>query len=204
MAAARAGATIAGTMIAPPTTIHQPRGGRSRRRAREFDVVLHDGSMLHVRPVRDDDGPAMRAFFGALSPESIRLRFFGAPSVEWAAEWAIGAGRGDRCALVATSGPQQAIVAHGAYVRGGDDRAEVAFVVADAWQGRGVATIMLALLAALAREQGVALFTAEVLSRNHRMLDVFAHSGFPVALRYRGDSMDIRFPTSAAAPPQLD
>ena len=47
-------------------------------------------------------------------------------------------------ALVAESGTPRSIVAHAAYVRDRGDSAEVAFVVADEWQGRGVSTILLA------------------------------------------------------------
>ena len=61
-------------------------------------------------------------------------------------------------------------MAHAAYVRTGPDRAEVAFMVADAWQGHGIATIMLGHLAAAAEEHGIAVFTAEVLPSNHRMI----------------------------------
>ncbi len=170
-----------------------PRGEAPER---SVDVALRDGSTVHLRPVRAGDGPAMRAFFDALSPESIGLRFFGVPNVDWVTKWAVDVDRDDRYALVATSGPEHAIVAHGAYVRSRAHGAEVAFVVADAWQRRGIATIMLGQLAAAAAEQGITVFAAEVLPHNHRMIDVFRNSGFPVELRGRGDSIEVRFPTS--------
>jgi len=172
---------------------------RRRRQApeRTVDVVLRGGSTLQLRPVRPSDAPAMRAFFEKLSPESIGLRFFGVPNVDWVTKWAVDVDRDDRYALVATAGTEHAIVAHGAYVCGGGaDRAEVAFVVADAWQGQGIATIMLGQLAAAAAEEGITVFVAEVLPNNHRMIDVFRDSGFPIELRGRGDSIEVRFPTS--------
>jgi acyl-CoA synthetase (NDP forming)/RimJ/RimL family protein N-acetyltransferase len=163
----------------------------------EVDVALRNGSTLHVRGVREGDAPAMRAFFAALSVESIGLRFFGVPNFEWVTEWAAEIGHhADRYGLVATTGPTQTIVGHGAYVRGGGDSAEVAFVVADAWQGQGIATIMLGQLAAAAREEGITVFTAEVLPHNRRMIDVFRGSGFPIELQGRGDVLVIRLPTS--------
>ena len=88
------------------------------------------------------------------------------------------------------------IVAHGAYIRIDAGRAEVAFVVADAWQGRGIATIMLAHLAAAAEQHGIATFTAEVMPANHRMVQVFRDSGFPVAVRSKDGAIEIEFPTS--------
>jgi acetyl coenzyme A synthetase (ADP forming)-like protein len=163
---------------------------------RAVDVALRDGSTLRVRPVDVTDAPAMRAFFEALSLESLGLRFFGVPSVDWVTKWAVDVDDADRYALVATTGPQQEIVGHGAYIRIDAERAEVAFVVADRWQGQGIATIMLGQLAAAAREHGISVFNAEVLPRNHRMIDVFRHSGFPVELHVRGELIDVEFPTS--------
>jgi acetate---CoA ligase (ADP-forming) len=160
------------------------------------DVALRDGSTLHVRPVIAADAPAMRAFFEALSLESIGMRFFGVPNFDWATEWAVETDDADRHALVATAGPTHLIVAHGAYVRIAGERAEVAFVVADAWQGHGIATIMLGQLAAAAQEHGITTFSAEVLPGNHRMIGVFRDSGFPVELRSRGDVIKVELPTS--------
>jgi RimJ/RimL family protein N-acetyltransferase len=181
-----------------PATEHAAdRGEQPPDPARQLDVALRNGSTLRLRGVREGDAPAMRAFFEALSVESIWLRFFGMPSVEWVTEWAAEVGQhAHRYGLVATTGPAQTIVAHGAYIRGGGDSAEVAFVVADAWQGEGIATIMLGQLAAAAREEGITVFTAEVLPRNHRMIDVFRGSGFPIELHGSGDVLEIRFPTS--------
>ena len=105
-------------------------GHDARRRdapERAVDVALRDGSTLHVRPVRERDATAMRAFFDALSVESIGLRFFGIPNVQWVTKWAVDVEQGDRYALVATTGPRQEIVAHGAYVRArSGEHAEVA------------------------------------------------------------------------------
>ena len=56
-------------------------------RADAVDVALRDGSALHLRPVRGEDGPAVLAFLQSLSPQSVGLRFFGAPDLRWASEW---------------------------------------------------------------------------------------------------------------------
>jgi acetate---CoA ligase (ADP-forming) len=163
-------------------------------REREAHVVLRDGSTVHVRPVRADDQPLIREFLEALSPESIGFRFFGAPSLTWVTKWSLDVDYADRFALVAVSG--DAIIAHAAYIRTRDGRAEVAFLVADAWQGHGIATILLAHLASIAQLHGVHTFTAEVLPHNHRMIDVFRQSGFPVDLHSTPDAIAIEFPTS--------
>lgn len=163
-------------------------------REREADVVLRDGSTVHVRPIRADDKPQIREFLEALSPESIGFRFFGAPSLTWVTNWSLDVDYADRFALIAVSG--DAIIAHAAYIRTRDDRAEVAFLVADAWQGHGIATILLAHLASIAQLHGISTFTAEVLPHNHRMIDVFRQSGFPVDLHSTPDAIAIEFPTS--------
>ena len=49
----------------------------------EADVVLRDGSTVHVRPVRRDDDTAIRAFLETISPGSIGFRFFGTPDLNW-------------------------------------------------------------------------------------------------------------------------
>ena len=166
---------------------------------READVVLRDGSTLHIRPVRADDETAIRAFFTALSDESMVFRFFGRTGIDWATSWAVDVDYADRFALVAVRGAEHAIVAHAAYIRTGGDRAEVAFVVSDAWQGHGIATILLAQLAAAAQPHGISTFTAEVLPANHRMIEVFRESGFPVDTRSAPGVITIELPTSLSA-----
>ena len=163
---------------------------------REAEVVLRDGTTVHVRPVRADDGPAIRAFLEGVSPESIGFRFFGAPNIDWTTRWAVDVDYADRFGLVVESGTPRAIVAHAVYVRAGASRAEVAFLVTDTWQGRGIATILLAHLAEVAHQQGISTFFAEVLPYNHRMIDVFRESGFPVEVRSLPDVLELELPTS--------
>jgi acetyl coenzyme A synthetase (ADP forming)-like protein len=162
------------------------------------DVALRDGSSIHIRPVRDADAVAMRGFFEGLSSDSICFRFFGLPNLDWATKWSIDVDYSDRYALVATAGSNGTIVAHGAYVRINAGRAEVAFVVADKWQKRGIATIMLAHLAAAAEQHGIPIFTAQVLPANHRMIQVFRDSGFPVSVQAKDGAIEIELPTSVS------
>jgi acetyl coenzyme A synthetase (ADP forming)-like protein len=165
----------------------------------EADVALRDGSTVHVRPVRAADREAIQAFLGTVSAESIAFRFFGTPRLEWIVQWSLDVDYTDRFALVAESGTPRAIVAHAAYVRESDTRAEVAFLVADSWQGRGISTILLAHLAALAERQGITTLTAQVLPANHRMIGVFRASGFPVEMRSTSDAIVLDMPTSLSA-----
>jgi acetate---CoA ligase (ADP-forming) len=154
-------------------------------RHHEADVVLRDGSTVHVRPVRAEDAPAVRAFFERLSPESIGLRFFcGFPDLDRAVRWAT-EGDEHRYGLIATSSADGRVVAHAGWEREPDrpERAEIAFTIADVMQHNGLGTILLGQLTQAAEQAGVAVLSAEVLPQNHRMLHVFHDSGFPVTTR---------------------
>jgi acetyl coenzyme A synthetase (ADP forming)-like protein len=165
---------------------------------READVVLRDGSTVHVRPVRRDDREVLKRFLERLSPDSRSLRFFSlGVNLDGAAEWAADVDYELRFGLVALGGTRQAVVGHATWSRADpdDDRAEVAFEVADAYQGNGLGTILLAHLAEAAEERGVSVFEAEVLPHNHRMAEVFRESGFAVRTRSGPDVLKIEFPT---------
>jgi acetate---CoA ligase (ADP-forming) len=167
--------------------------------AREVDVALRDGAPVHVRPVRPDDLPALRAFLAGLSPTSQRLRYFtGAANVEAGARWAADVDRRERDGLLALAG-DGAIVGHAAWARLGPDRAEVAFEVADAMHGRGLGTILLAHLAFGAHAQGIGTFVAEVLPENHAMLGVFRDSGLPLHVRAEPGVLSVEMPTAFTA-----
>jgi acetyl coenzyme A synthetase (ADP forming)-like protein len=166
---------------------------------READVVLRDGSTVHTRPSRPDDAPAVRELLADLSPESTWLRFFsGFPDLDTAARWATEVDYRSRYGLVATVGTDGRVVGHAGWERERDrpERAEVAFVVADAMQGKGLGTIMLGQLAEAASEAGVSVFVAEVLPENHRMVGVFRDSGFPVTSHSEPGVIEVEFPTS--------
>jgi acetate---CoA ligase (ADP-forming) len=162
---------------------------------READVVLKDGSTVRIRPIRAEDREAVLRFLQGLSAESRWLRFFaGFSNLERVAEQAVDVDYHDRYGLVATSGDR--VVGHAVSLRTDTDRAEVAFAVADAFQGRGLGTILLGHLAEAVAEQGVRVFEAEVLPENHRMIDVFRESGFPIEMRPEPGTIRVEFPAS--------
>jgi acetate---CoA ligase (ADP-forming) len=149
---------------------------------READVALRDGSTVHVRPARGDDAPAVRAFFEHLSPESTALRFFsGFPNLDSAVTWATEVDYRLRYSLLAATGDGR-VLAHAGWERDSErpETAEVALAIADAMQGKGLGTILLGQLAEAAHQLGVDLLSAEVLPQNHKMVQVFRDSGFPV------------------------
>lgn len=144
----------------------------------EADVVLADGGTVHVRPIRPDDADRLAALHERLSPETVYFRFF-APYPRLSPRDLVRLTTVDydrRCALVALLGGE--IVAVVRYEPLSADEAEVAFVVDDAHQGRGIGSILLEHLAAVARERGFRRFVAEVLPANRRMVRVFVDAGY--------------------------
>jgi acetyl coenzyme A synthetase (ADP forming)-like protein len=167
-------------------------------RHREADVVLRDGSTVHVRPARPQDAAAVRAFFESLSPESTALRFFSAfPNLDPVVTWATEVDYRDRYSLVATVGEGQ-VLAHAGWQRDlqRPEMAEVALAIADRLHGMGLGTILLGQLAETADQAGIATFEASVLPHNYRMREVFRDSGFPVTTRALPGELHFELPTS--------
>jgi succinyl-CoA synthetase alpha subunit/RimJ/RimL family protein N-acetyltransferase len=160
------------------------------------DVMLRDGSSIRFRPVQQGDREAIKKFYEALSPESITLRFFGTPSIDWVTKWSLDLDYCDRYAIVAEGGPDGDLVAHAGYVRDGERTAEVAFVVADSAQGHGISSLMLFHLAAVARRHGIERFVACVLPSNHRMIDAFRDSGLAVSTRFEDGEVLVALPAA--------
>ena len=160
------------------------------------DVALRDGGTIRVRPIRAADEGALLAFLETLSDRSRVLRFLSAGANLRGEAHLFAQADGQRSyALVALAGPEQRIVGHGMYVVAGGGKAEIAFAIADAYQGRGLGTILLAHLAAHACATGIETFIALTRSDNRRMLDVFRESGYPVEVRAGADTVDVSFPT---------
>lgn len=148
------------------------------------DVVLRDGATVHLRPVERADAPALTAFFEGLSRDSLYLRFFTIPhSPRAEVARLIEADGVMAMAMVAESGGAISGVATWRRDERRPKHAEVAFVVADRLQGRGLGTRMLEVLADEARDRGFDAFDAYVLTSNHHMMRVFLDSGFEVDTR---------------------
>ncbi|HEX8754641.1 MAG TPA: GNAT family N-acetyltransferase, partial [Solirubrobacterales bacterium] len=164
---------------------------------READVVLRDGSTVRLRPVRREDEGALMRFFASLSVESQAFRFFsGAPDLEQTARRMADVDYSGRYGLVASRGEDDHLVGHGVYVDLYPGAAEVAFAIAEGLQAKGLGTILLGHLAQVAEENGISTFVAEVLPQNHRMIEVFRESGFPVETRSTAGGIRLTLPTS--------
>lgn len=161
----------------------------------DADERMRDGTHLHFRPIRDSDGVAMTAFHESLSPRSVYRRFFFAhPRLSpGELERFTHVDYVERMAYVVVDADR--IVGVGRYERlAGTDEAEVAFVVTDAYQRRGIGGLLLDHLADVARGHGIQRFTAQTLSENRDMLNVFLSSGFPVSMSSEGGTVTVRFP----------
>ncbi|WP_328710676.1 GNAT family N-acetyltransferase [Microbispora hainanensis] len=145
----------------------------------EADVVLSDGGTAHVRPIRPDDADMLRSFYSRLSAESIYFRYFGPRPrlTDKDVVWFTNVDYDNRVALIATIGTEMVAVVRYDRVQP-RDHAEVAFLVEDAHQGRGVAAVLMEHLRAAARERGIKTFIADVLPGNHRMMGLFRQAGY--------------------------
>ncbi|MFF5971534.1 GNAT family N-acetyltransferase [Streptomyces sp. NPDC012769] len=153
----------------------------------EADVVLRDGGTARIRPITVDDAERLVSFYEQVSDESKYYRFF-APYPRLSAKDVHRFTHHDfvdRVGLAATVGGE--FIATVRYDRINDqgrpasapaDEAEVAFLVQDAHQGRGVASALLEHIAAVARERGIRRFAAEVLPANNKMIKVFTDAGY--------------------------
>lgn len=160
----------------------------------EADVLLRDGSTMRIRPIRPSDAQALQDFHVAQSDESTYYRFF-APLRRLSDRdltRLVNVDHQDRVALVVV-GSQGEIVAVGRYDRVEVGRAEVAFNVSDALQGRGLGSVLLEHLAAAARERGISEFVADVLPGNSRMIRVFTDAGYDVVQRYDDGVISLSF-----------
>lgn len=141
-------------------------------------MVLTDGGTAHIRPIAAADGDLLQEFHSRLSPETVYYRFF-APYPKLSKrdiERFTHVDYEDRVALVATI--SDVMVAVVRYDKVSEDEAEVAFVVEDAHQGRGLASVLLEHIGAAARERGLRRFIADVLPENRRMINVFREAGY--------------------------
>jgi len=153
-------------------------------RARSETVSLRQGDVIHIRPLRVTDERLLQDLFYRLSKDSVYERFLGHKSCHPHEEIAMLADFDDtrNAALVATSNQDvEELLAMARYdMEPATGLAEVALVVRDEWQGRGVGSALFVRLIALARAQCVQGFTAQVLATNGRMLKLFKASGLPI------------------------
>jgi acyl-CoA synthetase (NDP forming)/GNAT superfamily N-acetyltransferase len=169
-------------------------------------ALLADGATVEIRPAGPDDFGAVKAMHEALSPDNTYLRFFNLsqvaadtearricrdPSPDQVALLALSDGEVVGCASYATVGEP------GPGRRSGV--AEIAFAVADHMHHRGIATLLLEHLVSYARSHRITTFTAQTLSENQPMLNVFADAGLLMERHFEDGVFETTFPLPAAA-----
>ena len=162
-------------------------------------MVLRDGSVASIRPTTVEDAPALADFFAHLSPVSRYQRFFsaGGPPADVIQRLSDSSDPSRTLTLVAERA--NGIIATASYIALSPDSAEAAFAVADAFQGRGLATALLGRLAAAAAARGFRRFEATTLAENARMLEVFRDSGFEIRSKTDGGCVDVTLSLTPSA-----
>ncbi len=165
----------------------------------ETEVILKDGSRLRLRPVRKEDAEAWMAFVSRLSAHTKYLRFHHVPKemgIDDAMRFCMVDYR-DTFALVVEAFREHRweVVAIGRYYRlPRKHTAEIAFVVADDYQGKGIGTRLVEHLSKVARDNGITAFEADVLAENNEMMLVFKDYGFHVASELEAGVYRVTFP----------
>ncbi len=158
------------------------------------DARLKDGRTVHIRPIRPDDLDRMLAMWSRLSPETIRLRFFGPRSMNpEQMRYFTDVDYERRFALVAETAGRIVGVSRFDLLPEHPGAAEFAVLVEDAEQGRGIGTALLRALVEPAAALGVTEFEGEVLRENGRMLRMLRDAGLSPAFRDIGSVVSTSF-----------
>ena len=162
----------------------------------EFDIVLRDGAVARFRPLRPADASLLLALFEHTGAQSRYYRFFRAKNelTPEELEHFTTVDYVDRMAFGVFEDGE--MVGVGRYDRAVDEpeSAEVAFLVADAQQGRGIGTALLQMLGSYGRAHGVSEFRAFVLPENLQMMRVFRSSGYELTRTWRRASTRLTSP----------
>ncbi len=167
--------------------------------------MLRDGRMMIIRAVRPEDKGLVIEGLKSVSPESIYFRFF-TPKREISASGLKLVTEVDFINAVALiviiekDGNEQ-IAGGGRYIRTSEQRAEVAFLIADPFHGLGIASLIFKHLVAIARDSGITQFEANVLPSNTSMFKVFTRSGIPIKKKRMPDYVHVLMELTAGTAP---
>jgi acetate---CoA ligase (ADP-forming) len=168
------------------------------------NVLLKDGQGVTLKPATPDDIPKVELFMSRVSQESLRMRFMASVSQVASSviyELCSGDFKTNGCLLAISGENNNAdVIGLGNYLSTGNGHvAEVAFLIEDKYQGKGVGTLLLERLAGLAAANGFVEFEAEVLPENQQMINVFKSSGFERHQAWSSDTVHIELPVGSAA-----
>ncbi len=155
-------------------------------------ITLANGTQINLRPIRPTDEQGVKNLVYALSQESLYYRFM-THTKQFDAKQILDfiyVDHRKNVAIVITipEAHGEDIIGIGRYfLDERSNRAEVAFMVRDEWQHKGIGSILFKRLVTIAKQSGIAGFTAEVLRDNHKMQNIFNRSGFKVVQQLEDD-----------------
>lgn len=147
--------------------------------------LLDNGTQVSFRSIQPTDEPNMRGLLYDLSQETVYYRFMSRQKrfthsqihdfvyIDHRKDVAI-------VGLVPEASGDEIVAVGRYFLNENNNKAEVAFVIRDDWQNMGLGKFMFSHLLSIARRNGIAGFTAEVLRDNRRMQKIFNHSGYKV------------------------
>lgn len=164
----------------------------------EGEVVLRDGRTVHLRPAKAEDQALVEDYLIGLSDETRRLRFWTTSiDVTDVATKAVHGDAPNHLTLLALTGRDGGAVVGGAqYIRQNATRAELSVSVADELQGSGLGSLLVGNLVAAAFDAGITILEAKVLPENHRMIQVFRQSGFPISIHAKPGVVSVEIATA--------
>ena len=160
--------------------------------------TLHDGTEIFFRPIKPTDDAALSEMLYSLSPASIRTRYMAQTvafphrdiqrltNIDYTRDISIVG------TVPGISGDQVVAIAQ-YYLDPKTQAAEVAFLVQDEWQKKGMGTFLLAYLAQIAKQRGVKQFYAKVLAANKPMLAIFHNTGYQIKTEFDGEVYSITY-----------
>jgi len=166
------------TTTTVPSTISDRPGGYPHEW--EQDAVLREGGTVHIRPIVPSDADALQAFVHGMSSESSYFRFFRVKRALQPDELKAYTDLDYKVDMAFVAIVDGQLVGVGRYnaIASDPTSAEIAFTVADEYQGMGIGTLLVFRIAAYARAVGIERFTAYLLADNHAMMRVFRNAGF--------------------------
>jgi GNAT superfamily N-acetyltransferase len=156
-------------------------------------VVDHKGTLVYYRPAKPTDEPMLRDLFYSFSEDTIYQRYMGTiksmphrevqklADIDYDERMTI-------LALIKIKDKYKAVGVATYDLDRAHNEAEAAFMVSDKFQGRGIGSQMMEMLIKVARDKGIRAFTAELLSENFRMLDIFYRTGLKTETRLVEDT----------------
>ena len=165
--------------------------------------TLRDGTEIFFRPIKPTDEPALSEMLYSLSEKSVRTRYMThtmafphkdiqrLTNIDYRQDIAI-------VGVVPRVSGEEIVAIAQYFLDPKTQSAEVAFLVQDEWQRKGMGTFLLDYVTQIARQRGVKTFWAKVLPHNEPMLTIFHNSGYKIKTEFDGDAYDISYDLTKA------